>query len=498
MAKTRALAQLHQDLKPDRLGQKLLLVLLCFACVSPAMQRSGFRGFLPDWPWGGYLILSCLVGAFVGFFYHPKWRYGLVGVLPGMLAGPIVMSLTAWYTSGRQTVYRSEMALVWVAGLAPAALLYYLALRLVVMFFAEDDEELSPPVQPARRGAAATMDRPTAAAAKAEPRNVAPPPHTRPEKKSWSKSWAITGLAVVVLLIAMSMMPRKQPGPPPVGTAPPVATVPPVTTAAPVLPQPTPPPASPPPIDAQPTPPATAFAPRPPLVPPSLPPQPKPTQSPELARVEPSAPVTPAIKPPPPTVAPAPAATGDLARLVVDLGSADKRAQRTALSELQKRSPSGPEREQVAAAIAALLTSDDFVIRRGAAQALGTWATPASVPALLTALQGDDFPQRKQILEVLGKLQDPQAAVPIVARLSVGADRSAAAAALRALGPSAEPAVLSALDQSELFVRVEACRILEDIGTAASVSKLEAAAKDKNGLVSGAARAALQAIAARK
>jgi HEAT repeat protein len=58
--------------------------------------------------------------------------------------------------------------------------------------------------------------------------------------------------------------------------------------------------------------------------------------------------------------------------------------------------------------------------------------------------------------------------------------------------------VLGYLRYPELPVQLEACRILEHVGTAASIPALEAAAKDPNPKVGETATKALLAIKARK
>ena len=59
------------------------------------------------------------------------------------------------------------------------------------------------------------------------------------------------------------------------------------------------------------------------------------------------------------------------------------------------------------------------------------------------------------------------------------------------MGPVAEEAVAGYLKDSDWTVRLEACNVLLDIGTKASVKALEAATKDSNGIVARIAKEAL-------
>jgi HEAT repeat protein len=77
-------------------------------------------------------------------------------------------------------------------------------------------------------------------------------------------------------------------------------------------------------------------------------------------------------------------------------------------------------------------------------------------------------------------------------------DRLFAARALREAGPAAEEPAASLLNSRSETVRREACRILEAVGTAATLPRLAPLAKDPDPLVRAAAQAAAAAIRRRQ
>lgn len=69
--------------------------------------------------------------------------------------------------------------------------------------------------------------------------------------------------------------------------------------------------------------------------------------------------------------------------------------------------------------------------------------------------------------------------------------------ALQKMGSKAETAVLGYVDNPDVAVRVEACKILGVIGTARSKAALDKASTDRNPRVADEARRAATAVAAR-
>ncbi len=128
-------------------------------------------------------------------------------------------------------------------------------------------------------------------------------------------------------------------------------------------------------------------------------------------------------------------------------------ASRAALQQLAALRPDDACRTQVAAALNALLLDPDQGIREDALHAVQTWAAPINAPTL-TRIFGNFQP--------LGWARDPR----VVQRVT---------AALIAIGPPAEEAVIPLLQSPDGLVRNEAARILGQIGTTRSLAPLQAA-----------------------
>jgi HEAT repeat protein len=163
----------------------------------------------------------------------------------------------------------------------------------------------------------------------------------------------------------------------------------------------------------------------------------------------------------------------DFNRVLADLKSSDLNARRRAAERLGQ-TPANERRDEVARALAQMLTDSDRWARRSAAQALGNWGTKESTPALVALLSSDDVQSRWAAIKSLGQLQATDAAAPLAERLTVLADRSKAAEALESLGTAAEPAVIKLLGHTDVFTRLEAVQVLKVIGTKESLQPLEA------------------------
>jgi len=190
-------------------------------------------------------------------------------------------------------------------------------------------------------------------------------------------------------------------------------------------------------------------------------------------------------------------------------------------------------RGQVARALERRLNDPDPAARAGVVEALGVWGTKESVTPLLEVLgdremggvaaealrrlhEGGMLPDERRgevaraleavlkdaehgphdrIIRALGQLKDEGSAEPLAQRLEDVADLDAAAAALRALGPAAEKAVVKRLRHDSFLVRGAACAILRDSGTPASIPALRALEGDRLSALS--AREAIRGITAR-
>jgi S1-C subfamily serine protease len=188
-----------------------------------------------------------------------------------------------------------------------------------------------------------------------------------------------------------------------------------------------------------------------------------------------------------------PLGAAELAQLLDDLDSPNGFKRQHAAERLAKAKPSEP-RDKVVKALEPLIKDSSPFLRRAAIQALGVWGNKETVPGLLKVLTSDDVFTRQAAIEALADLKDERAAEPLAKLVANFQDRGHAARALQAIGSKAEKAVLPLLQHSDLFVRVEACKILEVIGTKEAIPALKIAAGDSNGLLRQAAENALKAI----
>jgi hypothetical protein len=158
--------------------------------------------------------------------------------------------------------------------------------------------------------------------------------------------------------------------------------------------------------------------------------------------------------------------------------------------------------DKVIKAITPLCTVTDVFIRAQAIKTLGFWGNKETVPDLLRLLEHNDHGVVNAAIGSLARLKDERAIEPIAkAHLNFFA-RKDAAEALEKFGGAAEPAVLKTLAQAELFTKKEVCTLLGKIGTTKSIPALTAITRSTDNSikfhVSGAARAAIDAINSRK
>ncbi len=160
-----------------------------------------------------------------------------------------------------------------------------------------------------------------------------------------------------------------------------------------------------------------------------------------------------------------PAASDFVAQVLFDLKSPALNRRKDALRRLREAPPDPARREEVAKAIEPLLHDPDGFARGDAAQALGVWGGPENTQALTEALKDTEFNVGWAVLDALKKLHDPAAAEAVAAMLPEQRNRHKAAETLKAMGPEAQAAVVPYLDHSDVFVRMDACKILAVIGT---------------------------------
>jgi S1-C subfamily serine protease len=190
----------------------------------------------------------------------------------------------------------------------------------------------------------------------------------------------------------------------------------------------------------------------------------------------------------------------EVATALEDLKSTDHNRKRGAVDRLSKAYRPLPARQaDVAKALEAQVADKDFVIRHAALRALTIWAVPENVAGLARLLDTPDHFTQTGIITVIAKYKDPVAA-PALAKLLPGlGERGAASAALKAIGPAAEKAVIPYLTHKDSWTSSEACHILQEIGTAESIPPLKAILAGKPDFMVGpAATNALKSIESRK
>lgn len=197
----------------------------------------------------------------------------------------------------------------------------------------------------------------------------------------------------------------------------------------------------------------------------------------------------------------APKLAGDnnqIAGALVVLGSPDVFARMKASEFLAKVGPVPERRADVLTILKKAFNDQNFVVRRNAVQAYGNWMTAKEADGLYPMLENQDLVARKLAIESLGRFPSAASAAAVAKRLTVLSDRGDAVNSLRAMGAVAETAVQEATKSPDVFTRTEACKLLGQIGTAASLPALQMCSTDANGLVRNAARDALTAINGRK
>jgi HEAT repeat protein len=179
-------------------------------------------------------------------------------------------------------------------------------------------------------------------------------------------------------------------------------------------------------------------------------------------------------------------------RNLEDLTCYDAARRREAMARLRM----APERElrgRVADALAENLDHEDPGVRTDALKTLAEWTTDDVVDAVLARVEDDDEHVRTAAMQLLLKVDDPRAAEAVADRL--GIDSVAATNVLIEMGQSAEEAVLAHLDSNNPLVLLDACAVLERIGTEKSVEPLKRLVSSGDDRIFEAASKALEEVA---
>jgi S1-C subfamily serine protease len=200
-----------------------------------------------------------------------------------------------------------------------------------------------------------------------------------------------------------------------------------------------------------------------------------------------------------------PPSAEEVDKAVTELNSADKNVRNAAADRLAKCYAIRPERrEEAAKALETIVvTSDkdnDWVGKAAALKALKMWSGPENVAGLVAYLEKSDVNKPQgDMIAIIAVYNDPAAAKVLASCLPSGFNRGPAEAALKAIGPKAEKAVIPMLEHKDGWTARSACGILKEIGTKESNAPLQALI-DKKGdpFTPNAAKDALQAIQKRE
>ncbi len=156
-----------------------------------------------------------------------------------------------------------------------------------------------------------------------------------------------------------------------------------------------------------------------------------------------------------------PAGADGVTRSLIELKSTDPWKRRRAIERLQRTNPDGRV-DQVVAALIPQLEGDDGGLASEAAKALGVWRSPEAMNALIGRMSENRHFVRSDSIKALGKYRDIKAAQAIASVIKD--DIFATEEALKAMGETAEPALIPLLRHPESRVRSQACKILAVIG----------------------------------
>jgi hypothetical protein len=177
-------------------------------------------------------------------------------------------------------------------------------------------------------------------------------------------------------------------------------------------------------------------------------------------------------------------------------GTQDRWKLMAACDRLATSIPITVRKEQVGKALDPLLKNPDEFVSGGAAKALAVWGTRADVSALAGVVDSENPFLRSDAMKALGKIPDPAGAVILVKHLPDFFRRGDASNALQSMGPIAEDAVLTMMNDKDGGVVSECVKILGVIGTGKSLPALKALRAIDRG-AAGPAGDAIDAIQSR-
>ncbi len=166
-------------------------------------------------------------------------------------------------------------------------------------------------------------------------------------------------------------------------------------------------------------------------------------------------------------------APGERAQLLKDLDSGDPRRIKTAAQRLSK-SVRDDKPDAISRALCRAMKVVDQWTQPDVMQALKIWAAADAEKTVLAAAKESNVFVSGPAIEALRHFKSAAAAEVAAAALTNLGNRHAAAEALKAMGPIAEPYVIPFADSHDVFIRGEAWNILSAIGGKKSLQVMQA------------------------
>lgn len=188
----------------------------------------------------------------------------------------------------------------------------------------------------------------------------------------------------------------------------------------------------------------------------------------------------------------------DAATILADLAVPDAARRKAAVAKLPSLIPEDKQRGVVIARLIAMLRAGDNAVPiADIVAALEVWGDATMVPGLMPLLdRNGNADGRHAAMRLLGNLKDGHGASVIAKWIAL--DPAPAGDALIAMGPAAEEAVIPILREPSAAVRIDAARILSQIGTRKCIPELQHASHDlRDAGTRSAAKSALESVKAR-
>ncbi len=192
----------------------------------------------------------------------------------------------------------------------------------------------------------------------------------------------------------------------------------------------------------------------------------------------------------------APAGADAITKALFLLKSSDGFRHREGLTKLARVRPDESRTAEVVQAVEPFATGTDHFSAIEGVKALANWKNDEAVKILIHIIESsDDGFVRTEAEKQLGRLQEVAGAEAIASRITD--DWPESLSALRALGPTAEPAVIPLLKSADSRTRALACEVLRDIGGQETLDTMKKLPADPDFHVRSQASTAMRVISSR-